>query len=83
MKKVDFIIVGQGIAGTTIAHSIEKKGASYIIVDNYSNKSSSFAAAGVFHPFSFKRLVLSWHGGCTFMVRWWCFHGAVVVLSWH
>ena len=60
MKKVDFIIVGQGIAGTTVAHSIEKKGASYIIIDNYSNKSSSFAAAGVFHPFSFKRLVLSW-----------------------
>ena len=60
MKKVDFIIVGQGLAGTTLAHSIEKKSGSFVIIDNCTKTTSSFAAAGIFHPFSFKRLLLSW-----------------------
>ena len=59
-RKVDFIIVGQGLAGTTFAHTIEQTNSSYLIIDNCDKHTSSFAAAGIFHPFSFKRLLLSW-----------------------
>ena len=60
MPKVDFIIFGQGLAGTSLAHSLDLKGRSYTIVDNCSKETSSFAAAGIYHPISFKRLLLSW-----------------------
>ena len=60
MLKVDFIIFGQGLAGTSLAHSLDLKGKSYVIIDNCSKETSSFAAAGICHPISFKRLLLSW-----------------------
>ena len=60
MFKVDFIIFGQGLAGTSLAHSLDFKNKSYIIIDNCSLETSSFAAAGIYHPISFKRLLLSW-----------------------
>ena len=59
--KVDFIIVGQGLAGTTLAITLMNKSKSFIIIDDGSNKGSSFSAAGVAHPISFKRLILSWN----------------------
>ena len=58
-KKVDFIIVGQGIAGTTLAHLLEKKGKTFHVFDFYENKSSHIAA-GLINPIVFKRLNKSW-----------------------
>ena len=60
MQRVDFLVIGQGLAGTTFAHAVEKAGKSLLVVDNYSENSSSFAAAGIINPISFKRLILSW-----------------------
>ncbi len=60
MFKVDFIIFGQGLAGTSLAHSLDFKNKSYVIIDNCSTETSSFAAAGIYHPISFKRLLLAW-----------------------
>ena len=60
MQQVDFIIFGQGLAGTGLAHTLDLKGKSYVIIDNCSEETSSFAAAGISHPISFKRLLLSW-----------------------
>ena len=60
MQRVDFLVIGQGLAGTTFAHAVEKAGKSLLIVDKCSEKSSSFAAAGIINPISFKRLILSW-----------------------
>ena len=61
MCKVDFILVGQGLAGTVLAVTLMEKSKSFVIIDNYSEKASSFAAAGVSHPLSFKRLIPSWN----------------------
>ena len=60
MFNVDFIIFGQGLAGTSLAHSLDFKNKSYVIIDNCSTETSSFAAAGIYHPISFKRLLLAW-----------------------
>ena len=59
-KQINFLIVGQGIAGTTLAHKLIEKGYSVHIIDNKHKSSSSLIAGGVTHPMSFKRVILSW-----------------------
>ena len=59
-KKINFLIVGQGIAGTTLAHKLYELGNSVHLIDNKHQSSSSLIAGGVIHPMSFKRVILSW-----------------------
>jgi glycine oxidase len=58
--KIDFLIVGQGLAGTIISEEISKRGFSFKIIDNRHKNSASMAAGGMMHPMSFKRLIPSW-----------------------
>ncbi len=61
MKKlVDYIIVGQGIAGTILAHELLKKNKNIIFLNNENLSSSSKVAAGIWNPVVFKRLTKSW-----------------------
>ena len=55
----DFLIVGQGIAGSFLAWNLLKRGKSLVIVDDNHSDASSFAAAGMINPITGKRLVLS------------------------
>lgn len=57
---VDFIIVGQGIAGSVLSYTLLKRGCRVLVVDNDHASSSSKVAAGLFNPIVFKRLVPSW-----------------------
>ena len=59
-KTINFLIVGQGIAGTTLAHKLYELGNSVHLIDNKHQSSSSLIAGGVIHPMSFKRVILSW-----------------------
>ena len=59
-KTINFLIVGQGIAGTTLAHKLYENGKSVHLIDNNHQSSSSLIAGGVIHPMSFKRAILSW-----------------------
>lgn len=59
-KKVDYIIVGQGLAGTVLAHTLLKQNKSVLIVDLPSISAASRVAAGLWNPVVFKRLVKSW-----------------------
>jgi len=58
MKK-DFLIIGQGLAGSFLAWNLMAKGAGVTIVDDHHAQCSSFAAAGMINPITGKRLVLS------------------------
>jgi glycine/D-amino acid oxidase-like deaminating enzyme len=58
--KYDYLIAGQGLAGTIIAHLLLQQGKKICIIDNPSLSSSSKVAAGLFNPVVFKRLVKSW-----------------------
>ncbi len=58
MKK-DYLIVGQGLAGSFLAWNLLKCGKTVIIIDNHHAACSSFAAAGMINPITGKRLVLS------------------------
>ena len=59
-KKVNFIIVGQGIAGTLIAHFLEKANQSFVVIDDNKKNSSSKLAAGIINPITGRRFVKSW-----------------------
>ena len=59
--QVDFIIVGQGIAGTSFAFELEKKKKSFIIIDNNSSQASSKIALGIYNPLILKWLTKAWN----------------------
>lgn len=58
--KADFLIVGQGLAGSLLAWSLLKQGASVLVVDNHHKKSASKVAAGIINPVTGPRIVPSW-----------------------
>ena len=55
-----YIIVGQGLAGTVLAHTFLKHNTSVVIIDDASLSQASKIAAGLYNPVVFKRLVKSW-----------------------
>ena len=59
-KKIDFIIVGQGLAGTLLAHFLLKKGKRICVIDNDHKNSSSKVAAGIINPITGRRFAKSW-----------------------
>lgn len=59
-KTVDYIIVGQGIAGTTVAHELIRREKKILIIDEYNPNSSSNIAAGVVNPITGRKMVKSW-----------------------
>jgi glycine/D-amino acid oxidase-like deaminating enzyme len=56
----DFLIIGQGIAGSTLALTLIEKGYSVCVIDKPSLSTCSSVAAGIWNPVVFKRLVKSW-----------------------
>jgi glycine/D-amino acid oxidase-like deaminating enzyme len=60
MKQLDYLIIGQGIAGSLLAHFLLKKGKTLKIVDNLNPNSSSRVAAGIFNPITGRRFVKTW-----------------------
>ncbi len=57
---LDYIIVGQGLAGTLLAHFLEKKGKRSLIVDPAEEGTASKVAAGIINPITGRRYVKSW-----------------------
>ena len=57
---LDFIIVGQGIAGSVLALSLIKAGYKILIINKPQLSLSSKIAAGIWNPIVFKRLTKSW-----------------------
>ncbi len=60
MTEYDFIIVGQGLAGTVLSFELINRGKSVLVMDNHFQHSSSMVAAGMWNPIVFKRLSKSW-----------------------
>ncbi len=55
----DFIVVGQGIAGTLTSHFLLKNTSNILVVDAEKH-SASFAAAGIINPVTGRKYVKSW-----------------------
>ncbi len=60
MKKVDVLIVGQGLAGTWLSYWLHKSGVSFKLIDQINPDSASIRAAGLINPVTGRRLVTTW-----------------------
>lgn len=58
--KVDFIIVGQGLAGTLLANELLRMNKSIIVFDDPGQPKASEVAAGIINPIVFRRMNKSW-----------------------
>lgn len=56
---VDFLIIGQGLAGTVLSHKLCRKGFKIKVVENFVSNSASRIAAGVFNPVTYRKLKMS------------------------
>ncbi|PKP51652.1 MAG: FAD-dependent oxidoreductase [Bacteroidetes bacterium HGW-Bacteroidetes-12] len=59
-QKIDYIIVGQGIAGSVLAYTLMQQQQKIIVIDENHSQTSSKIAAGLCNPIVFKRLTKSW-----------------------
>lgn len=57
---VEFLIVGQGLAGTAVAWHLWWAGADFVIMDREEPSTSSRIAAGLITPITGQRLALGW-----------------------
>ena len=58
--EVDYIIVGQGLAGSALAMQFIRRGKKILVIDEFSKNNSSRVAAGLFNPVTGKNAVKTW-----------------------
>src|SRR3954454_10205760 len=63
---IDYLLVGRGLAGTVLAHTLLNKGLNIRILDANILPSSSEVAAGIFNPVTGNRLVKTWQADVLF-----------------
>lgn len=63
MKYVDYIIVGNGLAGIAFCEQLRKHNKDFVVFDNQSQQSSS-VAAGLYNPVVLKRFTKVWNAKC-------------------
>jgi glycine/D-amino acid oxidase-like deaminating enzyme len=56
----DFLVVGHGIAGATLAYVLRERGHRVLVYDPGQDNSASNVAAGLMNPVAGKRFALSW-----------------------
>lgn len=60
MEKVDVLIIGNGICGSSLAFQLLKSGKKVLVIDNEEKFSSSRVASGVINPVTGRRAVTTW-----------------------
>jgi glycine/D-amino acid oxidase-like deaminating enzyme len=60
MRKADYLIVGQGIAGTMLSWYLLQAGKKVIVIDDAKPNSASRVAAGIINPVSGRRFEPAW-----------------------
>ena len=59
-RELPILIVGQGLAGTSLALGLHERSVPFRIIDDHFRTASSTAAAGMCNPVTGRRLALSW-----------------------
>ena len=59
-QQIDFLIVGQGLAGSALAMRCSKRRYKILVLDDPSQNRSSMVAAGLFNPVTGKKMVKTW-----------------------
>jgi len=59
-KKVDYIIVGQGLAGSCLALQLSFREKRVLVIDQHNSNSASRVAAGLFNPITGRQMAKTW-----------------------
>ena len=59
-SKFDYLIVGQGLAGSVLAWLLDQRGKKVLIINSPTLPSASKISAGIFNPLTGKKLVKTW-----------------------
>jgi len=60
MKQFDYIVVGQGLAGTILTFRLKRMGKSVLVIDKHREITSSKVAPGAYNPMVLKRFTPCW-----------------------
>lgn len=64
--EVDFLLIGQGLAGTVLSYRLIQKGFKVHLIDDGDKNSSSKIAAGLYNPVTGRNLVKTWQADALF-----------------
>jgi glycine/D-amino acid oxidase-like deaminating enzyme len=59
-RDYDYIIVGQGLAGTCLAHALRRQRQHVLVIDDNTQHSASMVAGGLYNPITGRNMVLTW-----------------------
>ena len=59
-NEYDYLIVGQGLAGSVVSYLLMKEGKKILVINQFNENSSSQVAAGLVNPITGRRIVKSW-----------------------
>ena len=57
---IDYLIVGQGVAGSVLAWTLDQRGATVLLADDPGQPTASGVAAGIVNPLTGRKLVRTW-----------------------
>ena len=58
-SSIDYLIIGQGLAGTVLSHLLLEKGLKVHVIEEYKENSATRIAAGVFNPVTYRKLKMA------------------------
>jgi len=64
--EIDFLIIGQGLAGSALGYRLAKAGKKVLLIDQPSQNQSSSVAAGLYNPVTGRKMVKTWMGELLF-----------------
>ena len=66
VELIDYLLVGQGLAGSVLAQHLLEQGCSVRIIDNPQRASASRAAAGLYNPITGRNMNKTWQADALF-----------------
>lgn len=64
--KIDFLLIGQGLAGTSLGYRLKKAGKKIKLIDLPAENKSSRIAAGLYNPVTGRKMVKTWNADLLF-----------------
>lgn len=64
--KIDFLLIGQGLAGTALGYRLKKAGKKIKLIDLGDENRSSRIAAGLYNPVTGRKMVKTWNADLIF-----------------
>ncbi len=58
--EIDFLLIGQGLAGTVLGYRLKQQGSKILIIDQPNENNSSRVAAGLYNPVTGRKMVKTW-----------------------